>query len=75
MHPRFQQPLFALLLSGVMSCIVSGIATLRSVGLTGEMPSLWMSAWWLSWAVAFPSILVLAPLVRRLVARLVRDNP
>lgn len=73
MHPRYAPILFGLLLSGLMSLVVSGIATLRALGLVDGFPGLWMSAWLSSWAVAFPAVLVIAPVVRRFVTRLVRE--
>ena len=73
MHPRFAPYLFGLLLSGLMSLFVSGIATLRAIGLVEDFPGLWMSAWVSSWLVAFPTVLVVAPVVRRIVARVVRE--
>lgn len=73
MHPRYAPYLFGLLLSGLMSLVVSGIATVRAIGMVDAFPGLWMSAWLSSWLVAFPTVLVVAPLVRRIVARLVRE--
>jgi hypothetical protein len=67
---RFAPVLFGLILSGLMSCIVSGIATLRAIGLPPEFFVTWMSSWAFAWAVAFPAVLVLAPFTRKLVARL-----
>ena len=67
---RFAPILFGFILSGLMSCIVSGIATARALGLDGQFPAHWGVAWLTSWAVAFPSVLVMAPLARRLVAAL-----
>jgi len=72
MHPRFAPFLFGFLLSGMMSFIISGIATFRAMGAIDGFFGLWMSAWMLSCAVAFPTVLVVAPVVRRLVARLTR---
>jgi membrane protein implicated in regulation of membrane protease activity len=70
--PNSAQPyLFALFLSGIMSLLVSGIATMRAVGLVDVFVWKWLTAWAVSWAVAFPGVLVFAPLVRKLVARLV----
>ncbi|GGK38766.1 DUF2798 domain-containing protein [Salinarimonas ramus] len=66
--------LFALFLSGIMSLIVSGLATARAVGFEGLFVT-WMSAWVISWAIAFPGVLTFAPLVRRIVARLVEPPP
>jgi len=70
---RFAPVLFGLILSGLMSCIVSGISTLRVLGFSEGLFSGWMTAWAYSWAVAFPTVLVVAPIARRMVARLVRD--
>ena len=73
MIPRRYGPLlFGLILSGLMSLLVSGISTWRAVGPTPELTSLWPIAWLLAWAVAFPAVLVIAPLARRAVDRMTR---
>lgn len=69
---RFANILFGFLLSGMMSFIVSGIATVRAAGLVNGFFGLWMSSWVPSWMVAFPTVLLVAPFTRRLVARLTR---
>ena len=69
---RFAPILFGLILSGLMSSLVSGIATLRAVGLVQGIGGLWLGNWLSSWAVAFPAVLIVAPVTRRLVARLTR---
>ncbi|WP_210528549.1 DUF2798 domain-containing protein [Rubellimicrobium arenae] len=67
MPARFAPALFGFVLSGLMSLVVSGIATLRNAGLADGVLTLWLGAWLLSWLVAFPFVLVVAPLARRLV--------
>jgi membrane protein implicated in regulation of membrane protease activity len=67
--------LFGLILSGLMSLIVSGLSTARAVGLVDGFVLLWLGNWTVSWAIAFPTVLVVAPLTRRIVARLVRQGP
>lgn len=37
---RYAPLLFALILSGIMSFIVSGVATLKTIGLTPGFPSI-----------------------------------
>lgn len=69
---RFAPILFGLILTGFMSCIVSGISTLRAIGLPPGFVGQWMTSWLAAWAVAFPTVLAVAPLTRRLVARLTR---
>ena len=70
---RYEHILFGLILSGLMSCIVSGIATVRAAGLIDGVFALWIQAWLTSWAVAFPVVLFIAPITRRIVQRLIRD--
>ena len=68
---RFAPVVFGLILSGLMSCMVSGIATFRALDGSGPFFGAWMTSWMFSWAVAFPTVLVVAPFTRRIVARLV----
>ena len=68
--PKAASVAFGFLVSGLMSFIVTGIATLNALGLSDQLISKWLSAWGASWAVAFPVILFVAPLARWLIARL-----
>lgn len=75
MFPKsFAPVLFGLLLSGLMSLLVSGIATFRAMGPDAPLMPLWASAWLTAWVVAFPVVLVVAPMARRAVALLVADR-
>ncbi|MEY4696692.1 MAG: hypothetical protein RIT14_1120 [Pseudomonadota bacterium] len=67
---RYAHILFGFILSGLMSCIVSGLSTVRALGLAPHFPMLWLGNWAVSWALAFPTVLVVAPVTRRIVARL-----
>lgn len=68
---RYAAVITPLILSVFMSAIVSFIATWRAVGLPDGVAWLWLSAWKTSWLVAFPSLLVVLPIVRRITALLV----
>ena len=72
--PRFAPIVMPFLLSLLMTCLVSMIATVRNTGFTAEGLRLWPGSWGLSWLVAFPITLVVLPLVRRLTSALV-DTP
>ncbi|HQR23089.1 MAG TPA: DUF2798 domain-containing protein [Burkholderiaceae bacterium] len=75
MIPRKYAPvLFGLILSGLMSLLVAGFATLRATGLAPGFVAAWLSAWLTAWVVAFPAVLVMAPLIRRALDRLVADG-
>lgn len=70
---RFAPLVMALLLSVVMTMVVSAVSTLRGVGLTDAFLRVWLSAWGLSWLIAFPTLLLILPLVRRLTGRICED--
>ncbi len=72
MPPRFAPALFGFVLSGMMSFVVSGVAILRNTGLAEGVLSLWIGAWLLSWLIAFPVVLIVAPAARRLVSLLIK---
>ena len=72
MPARFAPTLFGFILSGLMSFAVSGIATLRNAGFIDGFLDLWVSAWLPSWLFAFPVVLIVAPITRRLVVTLVK---
>jgi len=74
MHPRYAPILFGFLLSGMMSFVVSGIATLRAIGAIEGFVGVWISAWIPSWTAAFPTALTAAPVVRRLVGKVTRET-
>jgi len=63
---------FGLILSGMMFLLVSGLRTFRVAGLAASFLDKWLRGWLSAWVVAFPCVLVLAPLTRRLVARMTR---
>ena len=67
---RLAPVLFGFILSGLMSLIVSGFSTWRAMGAVDGLGAAWMGAWLGSWAIAFPTVLVVAPAARRLVTRL-----
>jgi hypothetical protein len=67
---RFAPLLFGFALSGMMSLLVSGIASFRAAGAVDGFAAIWLTSWLTSWPIAFPVVLVVAPVARRLVQRL-----
>ena len=63
---KYAEIVLPLLLSFLMTCLVSLISTVRSVGLPPHFLKIWLGAWALSWCVAFPLLLVVLPLARTL---------
>lgn len=63
--------LFSFFLSVFMSGIVSFVVTIHHVGLSTESMHQWLPAWAFSFAVAFPTVLMVNPIVRKIVNRII----
>jgi hypothetical protein len=68
MPARFSPIVFGALLSAVMVAIVSAFVLATSRGLQPGFLSLWTQSCLKTWPVAFVSVTLLAPRVRKLVA-------
>lgn len=68
---RFAAIVTPLLLSILMTFVVSAVATLRSIGLAPGFVAIWFSGWGLSWLIAFPTLLLALPVVRKATEALV----
>ncbi|MEF7613410.1 DUF2798 domain-containing protein [Aquincola sp. MAHUQ-54] len=68
---RYAGIVMPLLLSVMMTFIVSFISTFRGVGWGPDLVRVWLGSWGLSWLVAFPTLLLALPIVRRATAALV----
>lgn len=66
---RFAPILFSALLSTIMVAVVSGFVLVTSQGVHSGFPAQWARSCLTTWPVAFPTVAVVAPLVRRVVAR------
>ena len=66
---RFAPIVFSALLSGIMVCIVSGFVLLTTMGFDPALPGRWLRSCITTWPVAFPTVAVVAPFVRRVVSR------
>ncbi|RWP78390.1 DUF2798 domain-containing protein [Mesorhizobium sp.] len=64
---RYAAIVSPLVLSLLMTFVVSFISTLKSLGVQPNLPAIWLAAWGLSWLVAFPTLLLMLPVVRRIV--------
>lgn len=66
--------LMPLVLSIIMTFVVSAVATITNLGIGPHFLGNWMSAWILSWLIAFPTLLCALPIARRVVMSMVRPN-
>ena len=73
--PRYNAIAMPLVLSMLMTIVVSGISTLIATGPVAGWIGIWFKAWLASWAVAFPTMVFVLPIARRVVARFVHPPP
>ena len=67
---RFAPIVFGALLSAIMVAVVSAIVLALNQGLHTGFASQWLASSLKTWPVAFPTVTLVAPWVRRMVGRL-----
>ena len=67
---RFAPVLFGALLSSIMVGLVSAFVIAITQGLHAGFPAQWIRSCLTTWPVAFPTVTLIAPWVRRVVGRL-----
>ncbi len=64
---RFAPILFSALLSAIMVCVVSAFVLVTTQGIHPGLAAQWARSCMTTWPVAFPTVAIVAPLVRRVV--------
>jgi len=67
---RFAPILFSALLSVIMVGIVSAFVLATSQGIDSGFPAQWLKSCATTWPIAFPTVAIVAPWVRRAVSRI-----
>ena len=65
---------FSFFMSLLMSCIMSLVISVFNVGLANNIIQIWLKAWVFSFLIAFPTILVVSPLVNKLVSLILKEE-
>ena len=68
---KYTQHVISFFMALFMSCIMSFFITTHNIGLTPDLLSKWLFAWAFGFAVALPTIFLVAPMVRKLAIKLV----
>jgi hypothetical protein len=66
---RFAPILFSALLSAIMVCIVSAFVLAISQGIHAGLIAQWTKSCVTTWPIAFPTVAIVAPWVRRIVGK------
>lgn len=65
----------AFLLSGLMSFIMSGAISLINLGPVQGFFGIWVHAWIVAYAIAFPTILLVFPFARSVAVKIASREP
>lgn len=57
-----------------MSCIMSFVISVFNVGIVENIVAIWLKSWSFAFIVAFPAVLMVAPLVRKIVVILIKTD-
>lgn len=68
--PKHAPVLLAFFTSLMMSLLMSGVITLLNLGLVDDFLRRWLTAFVSAFFIAFPSILLVLPIARRIVSRI-----
>ncbi len=71
---KYTHYVFSFFMALLMSCSMSFVITVFNVGLVDNLLFIWLKAWGFAFMVAFPTINVVAPIVRKLVTLVVAKN-
>lgn len=71
---RYEFIVFGFLTSLFMSFLISGVISYVNVGLVENFIILWLEAFYKAFFVAFPSILLVVPQVRKIVQKIVNTK-
>ena len=71
-NKKYEFVLFAFLMALFMAGFMSFIVTLINIGFVDGIVSIWFEAYWKAFLVAFPTIFVVVPQVRKVVSILIK---
>lgn len=71
---KYEFFLFAFLTSSFMSLVMSGVVSFINIGLIDGFMTIWAESFLKSFVVAYPTILVVVPQVRKIVKKLIKEE-
>jgi hypothetical protein len=64
---KYQHIVFGFFMALLMSCFMSLVISIFNVGFVDNILYIWLRAWAFAFTVAFPTVIVVTPAVRKLV--------
>lgn len=70
-NKKYEFYIFSFLVTLFMSFVISGVLVFVNLGFINDFLLIWLSSWGKAWLVAFPSVLLIIPFVRKLMVRII----
>jgi hypothetical protein len=65
---------FSFFMALLMSCIMSFVISIFNVGMVANIITIWLQAWSFAFMVAFPTIMIISPIVHKLVSIVLHEE-
>jgi len=69
-HAKYANLLFGGMMSMIMVTVITGVVVLVTRGLDHDFITHWLRGFVLTWPIAFPTVLLVAPYIQRVVKKL-----
>jgi hypothetical protein len=64
---KYHKVVFSFFMALLMSCAMSFVISVFNVGMVKNIVPIWLKAWSFAFIFAFPTILIISPIVHKLV--------
>lgn len=71
---KHHRTVFSFFMALLMSCIMSFVISVFNVGLVTNIVAIWLKAWGFAFSVAFPTIILVSPIVHKLVGLVLKEE-
>jgi len=71
---KHHKTVFSFFMALLMSCIMSFVISVFNVGMVSNIIAIWLKAWSFAFIVAFPTIIVVSPIVHKLVTLVLHEE-
>jgi len=71
---KYHKTIFSFFMALFMSCIMSFVISVFNVGMVTNIIVIWLKAWSFAFIVAFPTIIIVSPIVHKLVSLVLHEE-
>ncbi|MBA6337535.1 DUF2798 domain-containing protein [Colwellia sp. BRX8-7] len=71
---KYHKVVFSFFMALLMSCVMSFVISVFNVGMVTNIVPIWLKAWGFAFIFAFPTILIISPIVHKLVSFVLHEE-